>query len=227
MLPLQICKKDFIFIIWLRYNAPMPTSIHDQKIQLRERCKAIRKDLGDEVRQQASKRICAHLIAWDIFQNTDVILTYMPMRTEVDLLSLLADFPKKHWLLPRIIPEEDHRMVFHPYDPGNLIVHPFGMTEPAPNLPQVSPSEIQLVLAPGLAFDQSGWRLGYGGGYFDRFLENFRGVSVGVVFQALLLDALPHSEHDIPVRWLVTEDGLIQIPNSGLTVNPSSADSPF
>ena len=189
----------------------MLSSINDQKSQLRQHCKVIRKELGEEIRLRASRAICAHLAAWDIFQAAETILTYMPMRSEVDLRPLLTDFPQKRWLLPRIIPEEDHRMVFHPYDSQHLIQHPFGMAEPAPDLSQVLPAEIQLVLVPGLAFDRSGWRLGYGGGFFDRFLENFSGLSVGVVFRALLLETLPHGEHDIPVQWLVTEDGLIQI----------------
>ena len=208
--PLQICKNDFIFIICLRYNAPMPTSINDRKIQLRQHCKITRKELSEETRQQASKNICTHLSTWGIFQNAETILTYMPIRGEADLRSLLTDFPEKRWLLPRILPGEDGRMVFHPYDSENLILHPFGMAEPTPHLPQIPPDEIQLVLAPGLAFARSGWRLGYGGGYYDRFLTNFHGVSIGIVFQALLLESLPHSEYDVPMQWLVTENGLIK-----------------
>ena len=188
----------------------MFSSITDQKSQLRQRCKAVRKELGDEIRQKASLTICAHLAAWDIFQTSENILTYMPIRSEVDLRSLLNDFPEKHWSLPRILPGEDGRMVFHEYDPDNLIVHPYGMAEPAPHLPQVPADEIQLVLAPGLAFDRSGKRLGYGGGYYDRFFQGFKGVSLGVVFQALLLEGLPNGEHDVPVDWLVSENGLIK-----------------
>jgi 5-formyltetrahydrofolate cyclo-ligase len=188
----------------------MFSSIADQKSQLRQRCKAIRKELGDEARQQASLTICAHLVPWNAFRSAETILTYMPMRGEVNLRPLLMDFPEKRWLLPRILPGEDGRMVFHEYDPDNLIVHPYGMAEPAPHLPQVSADEIRLVLAPGLAFDRSGRRLGYGGGYYDRFLQGFRGISVGVVFQALLLESLPNGEHDVPVDWLVSENGLIK-----------------
>ena len=188
----------------------MLASIHEQKTQLRQRCKVIRKGLGEEFRQNASKVICTYLAAWEVFQAAKVILTYMPIRGEVDLRTLLANFPEKHWLLPRIIPGEEGCMVFHPYDPDNLILHPFGMAEPAAHLLQVPGNEIQLVLAPGLAFDRSGWRLGYGGGYFDRFLMRFKGVCVGVVFETLLLKAIPHGEYDIPMNWLVTEEGLVQ-----------------
>jgi 5-formyltetrahydrofolate cyclo-ligase len=189
----------------------MVVSISEQKEQLRHQCKVIRKQLGDETRRQASEAICARLATWDTFQTSESILTYMPLGTEVDLRPLLVNFPQKRWLLPRILPGEDGCMVFHAYDPQNLIVHSFGMAEPAPHLPQVLPSEIQLVLVPGLAFDRSGWRLGYGGGYFDRFLKDFGGVSAGVVFQTLLLDALPHGEYDIPMQWLVTENTLIKV----------------
>jgi 5-formyltetrahydrofolate cyclo-ligase len=192
----------------------MKTSVQNQKAQLRQRCKAIRKALGEGMRGQASKSICAHLSAWNEFQSVETILTYMPIRGEADLRPLLAEFSNKRWLLPRIIPGKEGRMVFHPYDPNNLIVHPFGMAEPAPNLLQVSPAEIELVLAPGLAFDRSGWRLGYGGGFFDRFLQNFKGTSVGVVFQALLLESVPHGEYDIPMNWLVTENGLVDVVES-------------
>jgi 5-formyltetrahydrofolate cyclo-ligase len=190
---------------------PMPISVNEQKGQLRQRCKAIRKELGDAIRVQASQAICAHLAAWDIFQMSETVLTYMPMHTEVDLRPLLADFPGKRWLIPRIIPGRTGQMVFHPYDPDTLILHPFGMAEPSPDSPQVKPVEIQLVLTPGLAFDRSGWRLGYGGGYFDRFLKDFHGESVGIVFRALLLDAVPHGRYDIPLHWLATESGLVKV----------------
>ena len=184
----------------------MIDAIRDRKVKLRQQCKAIRNELDDDARQQVSETICAHLSAWNLFQKADVVLTYM--RSEVDLRSLLTEFPEKHWLIPRILSGENGQMVFHPYDIHNLILHPFGMAEPAPYLPQVSPSEVQLVLAPGLAFDRSGWRLGYGGGYYDRFLVDFEGVSAGVVFQVLLFDALPHGEYDVPVGWIASENGI-------------------
>ncbi len=132
----------------------------------------------------------------------------MPIKSEADLTPLLERHPQKKWILPRIIPEEDHRMVFHPYDAEHLVRHPFGMVEPTPDSPIVAPEEIQLALVPGLAVDRHGWRLGYGGGYFDRFLKEFSGVSVGVVFHALLLHEVPHTPLDVPVQWIVTENAI-------------------
>ena len=179
--------------------------ISQHKKQLRERCFVIRKSLGAETRAKASLSICRNIASWDIFQQSQTILTYMPIKTEANPTSLLRLYPQKNWVIPRIIPEEGHRMVFHPYDLNHLIRHPFGMAEPSPDLPVIKPEGIELTLAPGLAFDRRGFRLGYGGGYFDRFLENFKGVSVGITFHVLLLDTIPHAAYDIPMHWVVTE----------------------
>jgi 5-formyltetrahydrofolate cyclo-ligase len=183
--------------------------IAKQKQQLRQQCRKIRQELGEDTRKRASQIICEKIEGWTIFQQSEVVLTYMPIKSEVDLMPLLASHPQKCWALPRIIPEENNRMVFHPYTPDGLVEHPFGMAEPAPHLPIVQPAEIQLVLAPGLAFDRLGWRLGYGGGYFDRFLENFSGISAGIIFHALLLDNLPHGVFDQRMQWIITEEEIL------------------
>jgi len=188
---------------------PPSSDVTTQKRKLRRTCRQVRKALGEAARQQASLAICAWIESWPIYQRSSVILTYMPIPGEVDLTLLLVRQPQKRWVLPRIIPEEDHRMVFHPYAPGRLVRHPFGMAEPAPDLPVIPPGEVELALVPGVAFDRMGWRLGYGGGYFDRFLCEFNGVSMGVTYQDLLLDQLPHGEHDVPMGWIVTEMGLL------------------
>ncbi len=173
----------------------------------------MRRELGEEQRQRASRLICEHLAVWEVFQRAEAILTYLPMKAEVDLRPLPGQFPKKYWLLPRIVPEENHRMDFHPYDPARLVIHKFGMAEPAADLPIVPAGAVELVLVPGLAYDRHGWRLGYGGGYYDRFLASFGGICVGVVYQALLLESVPHSGYDVPVGWIVTETGLSQVVN--------------
>jgi 5-formyltetrahydrofolate cyclo-ligase len=183
----------------------MSDSLTETKFQLRQQCRKLRASLGEETRTRASQSVCEALERWPIFQQSSCILNYMPIKSEVDLTPLLTGHPEKYWLLPRILPEEEHRMIFHPYDAERLVRHPFGMAEPAADLPTVPPEAIQLALLPGLAFDRRGWRLGYGGGYFDRFLKDFSGVSIGIVFQALLLDDIPHGSFDVPMQWVVTE----------------------
>lgn len=190
----------------------MIESVSRQKSQLRKICRTIRKELGEERRAQANLSICKWIDGWDVFQQSHTILTYMPIKFEADLTPLLEGHPHKRWILPRIIPAEDNRMVFHPYDGNRLVFHPFGMAEPASDSPIIDPEEMELVLAPGLAFDRLGFRLGYGGGYFDRFLKNFNGVSAGIVFHDLLFEKIPHSTHDIPMHWIITEHELFATP---------------
>jgi len=187
----------------------MTSAVQDAKQQLRVQCLQARKALGEDFQCQASAATCSHIESWPLFQASETVLTYMPMRGEVDLRPLLERQPRKRWLLPRILPEG--RMTFQPYDPQHLIRHPYGMLEPAPDLVPVPVENIQLALVPGLTFDRQGWRLGYGGGFFDRFLAGFaHGVSLGITYNALLLDHLPHHQHDIPVGYLATEEGVVK-----------------
>jgi 5-formyltetrahydrofolate cyclo-ligase len=185
----------------------MTDPISMQKAELRRQCRLVRRALGEQERVRASLAICREIEGWGVFQTSKTILAYLPIPSEVDLTPLLEQYPYKGWAVPRILPDEGHRMVFHRYDTRRLVRHPFGMQEPAPDLPVVSPQEIQLALVPGLAFDRSGWRLGYGGGYYDRFLAGFRGTSAGIVFHVLLLEEVPHSMFDIPMQWIISEQG--------------------
>jgi 5-formyltetrahydrofolate cyclo-ligase len=186
----------------------MNTHIATLKKQLRREGKQIRSDLGDAARIQASQQICSHIEAWDAFRDAATILTYMPMQGEVDLTFLLARHPHKVWTIPKIHP--GGRMVFHRYDPDKLILHKFGMLEPAPDCPVISPEEIDLALVPGLAFDRQGWRLGYGGGFYDRFLSLYSGSFAGITYQALLWDEVPHAAYDIQMPVVITETGSLQ-----------------
>jgi 5-formyltetrahydrofolate cyclo-ligase len=192
----------------------MSDSLGGTKSLLRQQYRKLRAALGEDTCTHASRTICEEIERWTIFQQSETVLTYMPINNEADLSSLLVRHPEKRWVLPRILPQEGHRMVFHPYDATRLVMHPFGMAEPAADLPMVPHEAIELALVPGLAFDRQGWRLGYGGGYFDRFLADFAGFSAGIVFRALLVDNLPRGEFDAPVQWVVTEEGVFKTPRA-------------
>jgi 5-formyltetrahydrofolate cyclo-ligase len=185
----------------------MPDNIPEIKKQLRVSSREIRNSLGQTYQREASRMICSHIEAWSVFQDSAVILSYLPMGSEVDLLTLMQNNPQKNWLVPRIQPHS--QMLVHPYDPEKLVRHRFGMLEPDPALPVIPAARVELVLTPGLAFDLHGWRLGYGGGFYDRFLSGQHGLtSLGVTYRALLQKELPHLEYDVAVQYLVTEDGV-------------------
>jgi 5-formyltetrahydrofolate cyclo-ligase len=129
------------------------------------------------------------------------------MRGEVDLRPLIeVAGPGACWAIPRVVDKPVRQLTFHLYDPERLIRHRYGMLEPGPTLPTIAADQADLILVPGLAFTRTGYRLGYGGGYYDRLLASHgHAPTLGACFQALLVDEIPHERHDVTVEYLVTE----------------------
>ena len=69
----------------------------------------------------------------------------------------------------------------------------------------VEPSDIDLLIVPGIAFDSEGFRMGFGGGYYDRFLQSFKGNTVSLAFREQIVSNLPKEDHDIPVEKIITD----------------------
>ena len=85
-----------------------------------------------------------------------------------------------------------------------------GIPAPPETAPGISPEEFDLIIVPALTYARSGHRLGYGGGYYDRYLSGLSVATVGLVRQRLLVDVLPVEPHDVAVELLITEDGVIR-----------------
>ena len=90
-----------------------------------------------------------------------------------------------------------------------LIQAAFGLWEPAPDAPLVERESIDLTLVPAVCYDRQGYRLGFGGGYYDRWLDDFHGFSAGLCREEFLLDHLPHEAHDRPVCAVVTPQAVL------------------
>jgi 5-formyltetrahydrofolate cyclo-ligase len=149
-------------------------------------------DLSDAVRAMPS------------YRAAKTVALYYAGGFEASVNGLLSD-SDKILLLPRC---EERGMVFCRYD-GRLAPDRFGIPAPAGE-PWQDP--IDLMLVPALAFDKKGYRLGRGGGFYDRALVGFSGQSVGVIREAFLLDAVPIQAHDEKVGSIVTEKGVYIIP---------------
>jgi 5-formyltetrahydrofolate cyclo-ligase len=165
-----------------------------------------------------SLAVCNHLSNWDFFQQAKTILSFLAFRNEINLSRLFTMWPNKLWLVPRVVegqelePDQNPFLVLHPYDPTRLVRHRFGMLEPEPSLPIVDPGKVEIALVPGVAFDRSGGRLGYGGGFYDGLLPLVsRGVFVGVTYDELVVNAIPMEPWDCRVEWVVTASALIRI----------------
>ncbi|WP_376793177.1 5-formyltetrahydrofolate cyclo-ligase [Thermoflexus sp.] len=185
-----------------------PQAIQAAKRALRRRWLAERTALPPEIVAAASEAVRRHVEAWPPFQAARTVLIYMAFRNEIDLGPLLEQHPEKRWVLPRIA--APGQLALHLYCPGALQRHPYGMLEPTPECPLIDPEAIELAFVPGVAFDRYGFRLGYGGGYFDRLLPGLKGLTVGVTYARFLVDALPHTPTDGRVQWILTEEGWLQ-----------------
>jgi 5-formyltetrahydrofolate cyclo-ligase len=147
------------------------------------------------------------------------ISLYLGMPDEVNVEPLLGDEGDtgRTWYVPRCAPKR--RLAMHPYVFGAtpLQAGPFGIREPDPaRVPEVEPEMLDLVIVPALLLAQDGWRLGYGGGYYDRFLPRLRldTVCVGLLPDALVLPAAPPGQPDpwdAPLDLIVTESRVFHI----------------
>ena len=171
------------------------------KDELRQHYRALRERLSSEEVKAASIAVCTMLAEWPRLQEARHVLTYLAFRNELDLSYLLELLPRIHWAVPRV---DRQRLALHAYQPERLVRHRFGMLEPAADLPPIDASVLDVVLVPGVAFDRRGGRLGFGGGFYDRFLPTTPALRVGVTHDRCVADELPMSERDQRMDWLFT-----------------------
>ena len=178
------------------------------KSALRAHCRALRDALTAQTVASASERICQRLIEWPVFRQAQTVMAYMAFGNEISLLPLMDQSRDKRWVIPRTVTEPGPRLILHLYDPARLVRHRFGMLEPDVSLPVIEPGELDLVLVPGLAFDRRGYRLGYGGGFYDRFLPHVTARQVGIVSTVLLVEHVPNGRFDQRVDYVASESGI-------------------
>ena len=162
-----------------------------------------------------SKAILDMLQTLTPFQEASHVLFYHPFQDELDLLPLVERYPQKKWFLPRI--QAGDQLSFHQISDAPLIPNRFGIPEPPPENPEWLPGSARaVVIVPGLMFDRSGNRLGYGKGFYDRWLVRHRNsiTTVGAIPEALLTDQLPVEAWDIPTELIVTERQVFRTPTS-------------
>ncbi|TXL70399.1 5-formyltetrahydrofolate cyclo-ligase [Vineibacter terrae] len=141
-----------------------------------------------------------------------VVAGFWPMGEEIDLRPLLGALHDDGYAvgLP-VTPAAAAPLRFRQWTPGTLLVGgPFGTSEPAAAAPEVEPDAL---LVPFLAVDADGYRLGYGGGYYDRTLLELRArrrvIAIGVGFEAQRVDRVPRGPHDDRLDWLLTDRRLL------------------
>ncbi len=173
-----------------------------------------RKELPPDVKKSRDDRICSLFTALVTYRYSDVLLMYVPTRREIDVLPIARRalesgkriaFPccdiKSHTMVFRLVTSLDQLTVA-----GTL-----GIPEPSPDCPVYSrdtASGRAVCLVPGIVYDKKGYRLGYGKGFYDRYLPAFQGIKAGFVYSDFIIPNVPRGRYDLAVDVLVTEKGV-------------------
>ncbi len=197
---------------------------NDLRKALRER----RASFPKEQTKSWDEAIVTHLLHSDLFQNASMLLLYVPMEGEIALLPLAraARGMGKPIAFPRCDVQTGTMAFYFLAPEAKLSPGAYGIPEPPADAPLCTPDEQALCILPGLSFDLSGNRLGYGKGYYDRYLSDFPGVTAGAVYTQMMRKQLPTDTHDIPADYLVTECGMQQVSKRLSTSKSDTTDAP-
>ena len=175
------------------------------KSELRKQVLHEMKAISQEQKQFIDQALTEQLLQHPFYQEAKVIATYLSFPHEFQTQELIEQALRdcKKVLIPKTYPKG--RMDFVVYDPQQLVKTSFGLLEPQGDLEVVDASQIDLIHVPGLAFTTEGHRIGYGGGYYDRYLKHFSGNTLSTVYPCQIRDFIPE-DHDIPVQEVLIDE---------------------
>jgi len=177
------------------------------KQSLRQHAKKVRNGANSS---QISTSICENIRKTPEFQNAKNIMIYYPFGSEINILELLED-TSKNWILPKVTGEE---IEVYFYDKDDFLSeNQWKIPEPCTEIKKTDKKVIDMVILPGLCADKKGFRIGYGMGFYDRFLRNVHKECVKLipVVSELFIDEVPKDLWDEPLDIVVTEKEIFKI----------------
>ena len=176
------------------------------KSELRKQVLQEMKSIPQKQKIAMDQALTERFLNHPFYQEAKVIATYLSFSHEFQTQELIDQALKdgKKVLIPKTYPKG--RMEFVVYDPQQLKKTSFGLLEPQGDLEVVDTSRIDLIHVPGLAFTTEGYRIGYGGGYYDRYLENFAGQTMSKIYPCQIQN-FNSEDHDIPVQEVLIYEG--------------------
>jgi 5-formyltetrahydrofolate cyclo-ligase len=201
--------------MYLRSYERLLTPSHqtmNTKTALRQRLLVQRATLTALEVYHKSVAITVHVCAMPAFRASQTVMVYMALAQEVQTGHIIEEARRQHKRIAvPVIQGPTLVAVELPPDEAALRRGPYGILEPVCTTAIVRPADIACVLVPGVAFDQRGGRLGFGYGYYDRFLAQLPPTACycGLAFGIQLLPCVPRRPHDICMHWIVTEQGAI------------------
>lgn len=178
------------------------------KTELRQKYRSLRQSMPQEIKDERDEAISQQVRRLWQYQNNAILLVYVSTAIEVDTFRIIRNalVDGKKVAVPRCVPDTRNMEFYYIDSTDDLSPGMFGVLEPAVN-PERLYHECDggLCIVPAFSYDWSGYRLGYGKGYYDRFLSRFEGNIVGICYSDCVQRSLPHGRYDRPVELLVTE----------------------
>lgn len=170
---------------------------------LRNISKCIRKNTDSFY---SSTKIVSNIVNWDLYVNSNNIMLYYPINSEYSLLNLLDNDMTKTFYFPSVV-GDNIVVVKLPDNCNEFIKGKYGIKEPVGEIVE-DLSSIDMVFLPALAVDVTGHRLGYGKGYYDRFLKSLRQDCIKVVpiSEKLVFENIPFNNYDKSFNYIITEE---------------------
>jgi 5-formyltetrahydrofolate cyclo-ligase len=188
-------------------------NISETKAILRQQVLGLVKAMTPEQRAALSGRACALLQRQEIWEQAALIFFYAPLPEEVDIWPLVGDAlaAGKTVALPRFDPATQRYVACQIQNIAqDLGEGRYGIREPGEHCVAVPPNRLDLILAPGVAFDSQGRRLGRGKGFYDQMLATVRGTTCGVAFDEQIVETIPVESHDVHLNCILTPTRWIQ-----------------
>lgn len=185
--------------------------INEKKAALRAELRALRAALSEDEREKRDKGICDSLLP--LLDSIKLLLLFYPKGAEIDLRPVFHEAIARGipCAFPRCADTKGEMDFYLVSDLDELEQGKFGIREPKKEAPSATDLENAMIIVPAFSFDKNGHRIGYGGGYYDRYLSTHKIHSVGVAYEEFLRDSLPHGDLDAAVDSVVTEKRILQI----------------
>ena len=189
--------------------------IRSEKNILRKKYSEIRNRIGENEKADFDNRICSRILSLVSYRFAETVLLYSPIKSEIDItpVALAALKAGKRVAFPRCSPDGSLMQFHYVRSLDELEPGMYSIPEPRSDAPVFDKKSLEagngcLCLIPALIYDKSGYRIGYGKGYYDRYLQDFHGTKAGVIYNALIAASVPHGKFDLKVDFTVNEKGV-------------------
>ncbi len=186
------------------------------KASIRRDILSQRDSMSEEIRKDKDREIKERLLALSEFKASHKILLYASFRSEVDTFDLLkyCIAHGKVTVLPRVNQQNNELELYEIKDTEELVKGYFGIPEPNVSEANISDRKmnvehVDLIIVPGVAFDENCHRLGYGKGFYDKLLSEARGKIIGLAYEEQIVELIPLKPHDIRMDMIITDKRII------------------